>query len=182
MKANDLSTTPLEHRREVTLLLTPETEELLNQVAKALLNSSKAPKFPDPDYGRRAQEKWDQQFVHWGQYTAPPEIRRRYAMMSMNKSYEAACEWLRGEYEKISPRPGGTVGRPKWYVHPSKKLRVAAGDALALMLERIGSEMMAEWTPMPKTKYTDPDMQSMDQKLKNLRRKEWPLQTASKKT
>lgn len=142
MKIRDLNIAPRSARTDVLSSMTPETLSAFAKLTDLLsVQRSFIPK--EIPLTRREYEK---KFTQWIAADVPEAIRQRAAMISLNKSYDAAMEFLRMEFDKQHAhlRPTKKVGRPEWYITPIRERRLLQGEVIARLINLAGEELMQE--------------------------------------
>ena len=93
---------------------------------------------------RDTRKDWEARFNTWVAHGIPPELKKKFALASLSRSYEAAVEMIKEEYCKIDPPPSVGPGRPTWYVHPTRAKALAQGAVIGRLLELAGDRLSAE--------------------------------------
>lgn len=138
----DLDTSSPHARADVLSSLSPETVVALSQLTDLLATQRTfLPK--DVPLNRREYEK---KFSQWMAHGVSEAVRSRAALISLNKSYDAAMTYFREEFDKefAHIRPTNKAGRPSWYIPPPKERRLLQGEVIAHLINLAGDALMKQ--------------------------------------
>ena len=147
---SDLESSNLNSRRMCFSHLTPETERCLDQLADLIAKRIEEEQMPKKGVTKREVQKMR---IEWNS-SAPLPIRNRRAMLYMSSGFHAGDQYMDAEFYKAHPEclVIEPPGRPRWYVHPSRLPRVARGEAIALLINLAGDQLLKNLTPKTEEK------------------------------
>lgn len=151
LSIKDLDTVSHHARTDALSVLTPETLSALSQLTDVLAaRRSFTPK--NIPLNHREYEK---KYTQWMANGVSEMVRNRAAMISLNKSYDAAMAYFREEFEKEFGhlRPTRKIGRPNWYITPVRERRLLQGEVIAHLINIAGAQLLSELsTPIKQKK------------------------------
>lgn len=142
LSIKDLDAVSHHARTDVLSAVTPETLSALSQLTDLLATRRTfIPK--DIPLNHREYEK---KYTQWMANGVSETVRNRAAMISLNKSYDAAMAYFRSEFEKEFGhlRPTKKVGRPGWYITPVRERRLLQGEVIAHLINIAGEQLLRE--------------------------------------
>lgn len=141
---SDLETSDLNARHMCFSHITPDTERCLDQLTELIAKRIEEEQMPKKGITKREVQKLQQE---WNA-NMPPHIRNRSVMISMSSGFQAAAKYTAAEFFKLHPECTVTEppGRPRWYIHPSRLPRVARGEAIALLINLAGDQLLKSLT------------------------------------
>lgn len=142
LAVKDLDTNSYHERADVLSAVTPETLAVLSYLTDLLATQrSFLPK--ELPLNHREYEK---KYTQWMANGVSETVRHRAAMISLNKSYDAAMAYFREEFEKEFGhlKPTKKVGRPSWYITPIRERRLLQGEIIALLINLAGDELVKQ--------------------------------------
>lgn len=147
----DLDTVSHHARTDVLSAMTPETLSALAQLTDVLA----ARRSFTPQEIPLNHREYEKKYTQWMANGVSETVRNRAAMISLNKSYDAAMAYFRSEFEKEFRhlKPTKKIGRPSWYITPVRERRLLHGEVIAHLINLAGAKLLNELsTPIKQKK------------------------------
>jgi len=139
----DLESHAPESRAGHFIHLSDETVKALDVLASTILAERNFT--PDAPLTKREVQRMR---TDWN-VNAPPSIRNRRQMLNMSSGFYAGDQYMDVEFYKAHPECvlNTKQGRPSWYIHPQKQWKLARGEAIALLINLAGDQLLKNLTP-----------------------------------
>lgn len=138
----DIVASPLALRRTVNVMLTPETERALHDLANRLASHRNFDQQTPRPMNKRESDSAFQAWIP----TAPRPIQRTAAEISLSMSRDNALEYLRSEFYKARPEcvPNRKQGRPEWYIPRATRDKLLQGEVISMLINSAGNKLFDE--------------------------------------